>query len=57
MQIARAYQRLSNPLEARATVRRGAEVLKRLEAQGDFLQSTNLDAQQWKELLGWMETL
>ncbi len=57
VQIARAYQRLSNPLEARATVRRGEEVLKRLESQGDFLQSTNLDAQQWKELLGWMETL
>lgn len=57
VQIARAYQRLSNPQEARATVRRGEEVLKRLESQADFLQSTNLDAQQWKELLGWMKTL
>ena len=57
VQIARAYQRLSNPQEARATVRRGEEVLKRLESQGDFLQSTNLDAQQWQELLGWMKTL
>ena len=28
-----------------------------LESQGDFLQSTNLDAEQWKELLGWMKTL
>ena len=57
IQIARAYQRLSNPQEARATVRRGEEVLKRLESQVDFLQTTNLDAQQWKDLLGWMKTL
>ncbi len=57
VQIARAYQRTSNPQEARATVRRGEEVLKRLTSQGDFLQATNLDAQQWAELLGWMKTL
>lgn len=57
VQIARAYQRTSNPQEARATVRRGEEVLKRLESQGDFLQATNLDAQQWAELLGRMKTL
>ena len=57
VQIARAFQRSSNPQEARATVRRAEEVLKRLESQDDFFQSTNLDAQQWQELLGWMKTL
>ena len=57
VQIARAYGRLNNPLEARATVRRGEEVLKRLKSQGSFLQATNLDAQQWEEYLAWMKTL
>ncbi len=57
VQIARAYGRSSNPQEARATVRRGEEVLKRLKSQDDFLKSTNLDAQQWEELLSWMKTL
>ncbi len=57
VQIARAYGRLNNPLEARATVRRGEEVLKRLKSQGNFLQATNLDAQQWEEYLAWMKTL
>lgn len=57
VQIARAYQRKSNPQEARATVRRGEEVLKRIESRDDFLQSTNLDARQWEELLSWMKTL
>jgi len=32
-------------------------VLKRLESRDDFLQSTNLDAKQWEELLSWMKTL
>jgi tetratricopeptide (TPR) repeat protein len=57
VQIARAYRRTSNPQEARATIRRGEEVLKRLQSQDDFLQATNFNAQQWAELLGWMKTL
>ena len=40
VQIARAYQRTSNPEEARATLKRAEEVLKRLESQADFLQAT-----------------
>lgn len=57
VQIARAHARLSDPEQARATVRRAEEVLKRLKSQGDFLRTTNLDPQQWEEFLAWMETL
>jgi tetratricopeptide (TPR) repeat protein len=57
VQIARAHARMSDPEQARATVRRAEEILKRLKSQGDFLQTTNLDPQQWEEFLAWMETL
>ncbi|MHB8902360.1 MAG: tetratricopeptide repeat protein [Thermoguttaceae bacterium] len=57
VQIARAYGRMNNLLESRATVRRGEEVLKRLTPQGDFRQATNFDARQWEEFLSWMKTL
>lgn len=57
VQIARAYRRLNDPQQARATLRQGGEALKRLAQRPEFLQVTNFDAQEWKTVFEWLKTL
>lgn len=57
VQIARAHRRLSDPDEARAALRRGGEILKRLKHRPEFLQATNFNAQEWETMLDWLKTL
>jgi len=56
-EIARAYRRMKKPDQARASLRRAREILKRMQTQDTFTQVTNYDNQQWDELLQWLQTL
>lgn len=57
MQIAYCYRLLNRPADARGTVQQAKVVLKRMEDDGSFVESTNFDRRQWEQLLEWLSSL
>ena len=57
VQIANAYRRLGQPLQAKSALEQAKIVLKRMNQETDFVAATNQDRQQWSQLLDELSKL